>query len=131
MIRPTMIARSTTHNRRASGTVLAEIVARMYPDRVIGDIIAQGVSPTAGQVQEFEVLADDHHLIDTIEVTWPESAILSAVETYRDLAERAEAARVALHQAVRIGADAGLSEHYLASLTGLARDTVRKACGKS
>jgi hypothetical protein len=37
---------------------------------------------------------------------------------------------VALHQAVRAGADAGLSEHYLASLTGLARDTIRKALGK-
>jgi hypothetical protein len=125
-----MTARSITDQRTASGTSMAAIVAHLYPGRPVRDILAQGTS-SRYEPQEYEVVGDDGRTVDIIEVTWPESAILSAVETYRDLAERAEAARVALHQAVRAGAEAGLSKRYLASLTGLARDTVRKALGKS
>jgi len=125
-----MTARSITDQRTASGTSMAAIVAHLYPGRPVRDILAQGTS-SRYEPQEYEVVGDDGRTVDIIEVTWPESTILSAVETYRDLAERAEAARVALHQAVRAGAEAGLSKRYLASLTGLARDTVRKALGKS
>jgi hypothetical protein len=125
-----MTARSTTRpTRTASGTWLAEIVAQMYPDRAVRDIVAVGAS-SGDEPQEYEVVGDDGRTVDTIEVTWPESTILRATDAYRQAAERAEDARIALHQAVRAGADAGLSEHYLASLTGLARDTVRKALGK-
>lgn len=56
--------------------------------------------------------------------------LLRAADAYREAAERADAARLALHAAVRAGAEAGMSELYLSELTGLARMTVRKALGK-
>lgn len=125
-----MTARSTTHpTRTASGTSLTAIAARMYPGQVVGAVVPQGVSREP-DAQGFEVVDDDGRTVDTIEVTWPESDIQRATVAYRDLVERTEDARVALHQAVRAGGEAGFSEHYLASLTGLARMTVRKALGK-
>ena len=51
-------------------------------------------------------------------------------ESYRAAREGAERARVALHAGIKAAAAAGMSESEMARVTGVQRETVRKALGK-
>ena len=58
------------------------------------------------------------------------TGLVDAVARWRADQDRAEASRLAVQEAVRAAHAAGLSEHAIARVSGLARDTVRNALGK-